>query len=446
MKALVIGYQKSGKSASKLLKKLGYRVIIVNDDRVYDKQKIDRLIKDLSFIVVSPGVLPDSAIITKAKELNIKVIGELELGCLYLKGNLIAITGTNGKTTTTSLTKHLLGEDNTFIGGNIGTPVSNFCLNTNCKSTTVCEVSSFQLMYIDKFCPKISVFLNLTPDHINYHKTMQNYLNAKLNIFKNQTSNDFAVLNADDAVVSSIQQKNAKVLYFSTKKRVNGCFASGGNIYFRDTTNTIKGFNKSVKIAKTSDVKLIGEHNLSNALCAITCAIISGIDIKTINMRLQSFKPIEHRLQVVTDIGGVTFINDSKATNTLSTVCAINSMTAPTTLILGGSNKGCSFDDIFNCQSLITNYVLMGETKHIIAQTAKKWGKENIVMANSLSNAVELAYKLSATGSNVLFSPACASYDMFTNFEQRGKCFCGIVRELKRSENNSRKNIKKNKV
>lgn len=445
MKVLVVGYQKSGKSASRLLKKLGYKVVIVHDDRMLDTQKIDRLIADLSFIVVSPGVNQDSLLLSEAKKHNIKIIGELELGYQNLKGKLIAITGTNGKTTTTSLIAHLLGNNNIFVGGNIGTPLSQVCEQTNSHSTTVCEVSSFQLCSIDRFCPHIAVLLNITADHLNYHKTMQNYLNAKLNIFKNQTQNHVAVINADDTVVSQVKIQKSKVLYFSTKKQVNGCFIKNGNIYFKDTTKAIKGFVIAKKIAKVKDINLLGEHNLSNSLAAIVCALLSGVKPADIACRLKSFKPVKHRLEHVTDINGIEFINDSKATNVLSTLCAINSINRPATLILGGSDKGCQFDEIFMQTSTIVNYVLIGQTKNLLAQAADRHGCKNYVFAENLSSAVQIAYKQTPTGGVVLFSPACASFDMFANFEQRGKCFCGIVRELKKSENNRSKNFKKTK-
>ena len=443
MFVLVVGYQKSGRSASKLLKSLGYKVVVVSDDRALSQEQIDRLLVNLSFIVVSPGVLPNSPLLVAAHKNNIKVISELELGFQNTKGRVVAITGTNGKTTTTKLTAHLLGEDNVFVAGNLGVPLCDVCKKTNDQSTVVCEVSSFQLMHTNLFKPKIAAFLNLTPDHQNYHFTMQNYLNAKLNVFKEQTQQDYAVLNYDDKVAKNSRVSKARIYFFSTKKRVNGCFASGGNIYFRDTTKHLKGFEKSVLIAKVTDVKLLGEHNLSNAVCAICCAILSGENPENIRTRLQTFKPVKHRLEFVTDINSVSFINDSKATNTDSTICAINSMTQPTTLILGGSDKGCDFDCLFCKTSLISNYVFMGETKHKLARAAQKHGKTNYVFADSLSEAVLLAYQMSERGNTVLFSPACASFDMFANFEERGKCFCGVVRGLKRSENNNNKNHKK---
>ena len=442
MLVLVVGYQKSGKSAARLLKRKGYKVAVVQDDRTCDKSKIDRLINNLSFIVVSPGVPPNSPIIKSAKKQGIPIIGELELGYKYLNGQLIAVTGTNGKTTTTSMIVHLLGQENVFVAGNIGTPLSEVCEQTTNSSKCVCEVSSFQLMHTSKFRPHIAAFLNLTPDHLNYHKTMKAYLKAKLKIFKKQTNKDFAVLNADDKTCLQLKNIKSKIYYFSTKKRVNGCFIRGGNIYFKDAYKN----QKAIKIAKTSDIHLIGEHNLSNALCAITCAILSGESPDIIAQRLSSFKPVEHRLEFVDSINQIDFINDSKATNTLSTICAIKSMKKPTTLILGGSDKGCEFDDIFKTKSFVSSYVLMGETQHKLAQAAQRNKKNNYVFADCLSTAVEMAYRLTPNGGTVLFSPACASFDMFENFEQRGKCFCGIVRELKKSENSRIKSIKKTKV
>ncbi len=444
MKVLVVGYQKSGRSASRLLKRMGYKVVVVSDDRSLEDNKIDRIIENLSFIVTSPAVPRDSKLLKIAQKHNIKIISELEFGYQHLKGKLIAITGTNGKTTTTSLTSHLLGENNIFVAGNIGVPLSQVCEKTNKKSITVCEVSSFQLDRIDQFKPNIAVFLNLSPDHLNYHKTMQNYLNAKLNIFANQTQKNWAVLNADDGVVSEIKTKS-KVLFFSTKKIVNGCFVSDGCIYFRDTTKAVSGYENAVKIADVTDLKLLGEHNLSNALASITCAILSGISPAQIQNRLQTFKPVKHRLEYVADICGVSFINDSKATNTLSAVCAIASMTRPTTLILGGSDKGCDFDKLFE-PSVVTSYVFMGETKNKLVETATKLGVNNFVLADNLSSAVTRAYNLTNEGGVVLFSPACASFDMFSGYEERGKCFCGIVRELKKNENNRTKSVKKTKI
>ena len=443
MRVLVVGNGKSGKSASKLLKKLGYFVSVIDDDRTLDQMQIDRLLDGLSFIVTSPGVLPESNLLQQAQRHNILVIDELELGFQHLQGKLVAITGTNGKTTTTSLVFKLLENDNTFVGGNIGVPVSSFALKTNACSTTVAEVSSFQLSRIKDFRPNVAVFLNFTQDHLNYHGTNQNYLNSKLNIFKNQQQTDFAVLNADDKVTSAIKLPASKIYYFSTKKRVNGCFIEKANIYFRDTTKVVPGCFRPVKIASTKDINLLGQHNLSNVLAAIVCAVILKVSKEQIKARLKEFMPIKHRLEFVAIVDGVTFINDSKATNVDSCVCAIKAMTEPTTLILGGSDKQCSFDEIFALEnSCIKSYVAFRQTKNKIVECAKKFGK-HVFEASTLSEATTLAYNLCTQNQTVLFSPACASFDMFSGYEERGKCFCGIVRSLKKSENNRLKINKK---
>ncbi len=436
MLVLIVGYGKSGKSAEKVLKELGYETTIIEDDRLIDETKIDKLLCGLSFIVVSPGVSCDSKIIKCAKNMNIKVIGELELGYQLLHGKVIAITGTNGKTTTTMLTAKLLEEKNVFVGGNIGTPVSSFATKTKENSVSVLEVSSFQLDSIENFRPNIAAILNITPDHLNYHKTMQNYLNAKLNIFKNQVQSDFAVLNYDDAILKDLKLTKSKTYFFSTKKEVNGCFIKNGCIYFKDTTKIIPGYYRAKKIAKISGIKLLGEHNLSNCLCAITCAIISGESAQIIEQKLYEFEGSTNRLEFVTDIGGVSFYNDSKATNPSSTICAIQSMKSPTTIILGGSDKGLIFDEIFKMNSpLIKNYVFVGQTKNILQKTAEKYNIKNYYIAESFYQSVHLAYALSNKNECVLLSPACASFDMFSGYEERGKCFCGIVREIKKNEN-----------
>ena len=447
MRALIIGYGKSGKSASELLQKLGYDILIVEDDRKLLTSSYDRLLAGLSFIVTSPGVAEDSDFLLFAKGKGIKVVGELELGSHYLKGNLIAITGTNGKTTTTSLTGKLLENNDTYVGGNIGVPISSFALSSTNSSITVAEVSSFQLANINTFKPHIAAFLNFAPDHLNYHKTTQNYLNAKLNIFKNQLQTDFAVLNHDDKVTSKVKLPASKIYYFSIKNKVNGCYVKNGRIYFMDTTKCVPGYDKPKEIAKTSDIKLIGKHNLSNALCAITCAMLAGEQPDVIKQKLSEFLPVEHRLQKVAEFDGVEFINDSKATNPASTVCAIESMSKPTVLILGGSDKGISFDDIFKLKgTLVKDYVFVGETKQALVDSALKHKKTNFHLANSFAEAIKLAYSLAGKNQVVLLSPACASFDMFSGYEERGKCFCGIVREIEQNENNSHKNKEKTKV
>lgn len=441
MKALIVGYGKSGKSACALLKNLGYTVSIIENDNILTNVDLDRLFCGLSFVVVSPAVLPTSPLIIKAEQKGISVISEVELAYRFLHGELIAVTGTNGKTTTTMLINHLI--KNSVACGNIGIPISNFAQKSKEEDVYIAEISSFQLQFIDKFRPKIAILLNITPDHINYHGNFENYCLAKLKIFKNQTKQDYAILNYDDPLVKNLKLPNTNVYYFSTKKAVNGCFIKDDNIYFRDTIKS----NQTKIIAKVSDIKLIGQHNLSNSLAAILASLLAGKCPSNLPSLLSSFKTSSHRLEYITDIDGVSFINDSKATNPSSTISAVKSMNRVTTLILGGSDKGLSFDEIFTIShSLVKNYIFYGQTKQILFDTACKYNIKNIFVADSFIDAVEIAYRITNSGECVLFSPACASYDMFSGYEERGKCFCGIVREIKKRENNHNKNLQTIKV
>ena len=431
LKALVVGNKLSGKSAKKLLKKMGYKVTMIESDKSEKYYLLrDRLFMGLSLIVVSPGVPFDSEIILKAKQKNISVIGEFELGTNQVFGDMIAITGTNGKTTVTTMISEIMKAQNknTFVGGNIGVPVSSFALKTTSKSKTVLEVSSFQLETINKFKPHIAVILNITPDHLNYHKTMENYIKAKLNIFKNQDEKDFLILNKDDQLLMSQDFSSCKsqIYYFSTKKKCMGCYERSGNIYFYDG-------KKETFIMKTADICLIGKHNVENALAAILSGILSGITPKIIEKNVHNFKGVSHRLEYVTKIENVTFINDSKGTNITSTIVAMNAINEPTTLILGGSDKGYEFDELFiKMPPNIKRIIAIGETKDRILRISKKYKKCDNYLASTMKEAVTLAYKLTkTTGGVVLLSPACASFDMFKNYEHRGRVFVKDVKLLK---------------
>ena len=445
MKALVIGNGKSGKSANKLLKKLGYTTFLIDDNKTNLTIKLkEKLLKDLELVVLSPGVPLDNSFVQEIEGKGIEIVGELELGTRLLRCQSIAVTGTNGKTTTTSLVGHILSSagENTFIGGNIGVPVSSFCLQTKNDDICVLEVSSFQLETASLFHPHIAVLLNITPDHLNRHKTMQNYINAKLSIFKNQTSNDFAVINLDDEVLSQQDYTFVKseIYYFSTKVECKGCYVKNGCIYFND--GVISQF-----VMRTSDVTLKGEHNLSNVLASLLCAILYGLPIAGLSSYVKSFEGVSHRLEFVAEINGVTFINDSKATNISSTIVAMKAMTEHTTVILGGSDKGCEFDELFECVPvLIKNFIVIGETKQKILAAAAKNNVSNVFACQTLKEALGLAWDLSESGECVLLSPACASFDMFSNFEERGKAFSKFVKELEKSENRKISNKKGKKI
>jgi len=429
LKALVVGNGKSGKCAKKLLKKMGYKVKVVeNDNDVLDIER-DRLLTGLSLLVLSPAVSLDNKLVKEARKRKIKVVGEFELGTNQIFGDKIAITGTNGKTTVTTMIGEIFKNEykKVFVGGNIGTAVSSFALKTDRFSKSVLEVSSFQLETIDKFCPHIAIILNLSEDHLNRHKTMQNYIDAKLNIFKNQTDKDFLILNKDDNLLMSQDFSKAKsqIYYFSLKGKCKGCFVEDDNIYFYDG-------KKQTFIMQVSDIVLIGKHNIENALASILSGVLSDITPMKIAESVKNFKGVEHRLEFVKKVNNITFINDSKGTNISSTIVAMNSMNKPTTLILGGSDKGYTFDDLFvSMPEHIKNIVVMGETKEKIIKSAKKYKKCKIYTAHNMKESVFLAYSLSSESSIVLLSPACASYDMFSNFEERGKVFKRYVRSLK---------------
>lgn len=429
-KILVIGKGISGKGASKLLKDLGFRTYVVDDKKKfgfsYLKQK---LFDGLSMVVVSPGVELSHELVVEAKERGIEVVGELEFASRYLVSDNIAITGTNGKTTTTSLMGHLLcgGQRTVRVAGNIGKALSTVVLDSTMLDITVIEVSSFQLETICYFKPKIACLLNISEDHLNRHKTMENYIKTKFRIFENQEPYDKAILNLDDPIImgQDLTAIKSEVFFFSLKTECKGCYLKDGKIYFNDGNQTKFVMDESL-------IALKGKHNIANALAGILASILIGETIETICLRMPSFKGAKHRLEYVAEINGVTFINDSKATNISSTIVAMQAMTEHFSIILGGSDKGYEFDKLFeNKNPLLKNVIVLGETKQKILDSAGRQGVSNVYEVKSFKDAVNLAYELSESGETVLMSPACASFDMFTCYEQRGDVFCNIVRGLK---------------
>lgn len=438
-RALILGNGKSGKSASRFLKKLGYMTYITDDDQknLSKLYKRDRFISSLSLIVLSPGVPLDHEIVQIAKNKGIDYLCEFELGVLELKCKNIMITGTNGKTTTTALTAFLLDTGNylkVYVGGNIGIPVTSFALETNENDIAVLEASSFQLETKKRTRANIAAILNISPDHLSRHKSMENYVISKMKIFDGQGIDDYAVINYDDKeLLNRTKNLKSKVFYFSIKQEVVGCFVRDNDIYFN---NGVFEF----KVASVYDLKILGEHNLQNALCAITIAIILGVEPYTIREKLGHFTGVSHRIEFVADVSNVTFYNDSKATNVQSTIVAMNAMTSNTTIILGGSDKGLEYDELFlNAPSKIINFICMGETKQKIMDTASRYDISNVYEVDSMKEAVDLAFSLSKNGDAVLLSPACASFDMFSNYEERGRVFMKLVREKAKSvEKNKR--------
>ncbi|CEQ27824.1 UDP-N-acetylmuramoyl-L-alanine--D-glutamate ligase [Paraclostridium sordellii] len=437
---LLVGLAKTGVSTIKKLDKLGAK-IIVNDIKSKDQLKdiikqIENLdsveyilghhledISNIDLTIVSPGVPLDLPFIKKLQSENINIIGEVELAYKLSKNpTFVGITGTNGKTTTTSLVGEIFkkASKDSYIVGNIGNPVIDTVDLTDENSFLITELSSFQLESIEDFKPRVSTIINITEDHLNRHHTMENYINAKANIFKNQDANDFCILNYDDEIVRELGNKtNAKVLYFSQKEKV-----SQGS-YLDDNNNiVIKVNDKEIKLLNKDELSLPGNHNLENCMAAILMSYVLGIDLEIIKDTLKTFKSVEHRLEFVTDKDGIMFVNDSKGTNPDSTIKAITSYDKPIVLIAGGKDKQSDFTEMISYATKnVKALVLLGETADKIEQTAKLQGMNNIFRVSDMKEAVKTAYKLAQSGDVVLLSPACASWDMYPNFEARGLDF-----------------------
>lgn len=432
MKTLIAGSGLSGKSAFDYLEKIGAEVEFVPNeilnyfDKEKDFEKADRLFDGLSFLVKSPGITFDNELIKYALKKKVKIISELELGLAASRGDKIGVTGTNGKTTTVMLINFLLKNcgKNVFLGGNIGTPVTSFCDKTKDDDITVVEASSFQLERNRNTHFHIAAILNITPDHLNHHRTMKDYIKAKQNITKKQTENDYLLLNADSEILmQNIPKTKAKIFYFSTEKQVEGCYIKRGSIYFNDNLS-------EKKLVSLKGVRLVGKHNLQNILCACLAVYL---ELKRVDLLkdISNFGGVPHRIEYVKTINGISFFNDSKATNIDSTKVAISSFSCGINLILGGSDKGYDFDEIFaKISKNVRNIAIFGQTKQKIAISAKKFGYKNVMICSSLKDCVCKLYQLAKPGEIVLLSPACASFDCFSNFEERGIVFKKIVEEI----------------
>ncbi|MBS6507668.1 MAG: UDP-N-acetylmuramoyl-L-alanine--D-glutamate ligase [Paraclostridium bifermentans] len=437
---LLVGLAKTGVSTIKKLNKLGAN-IIVNDIKPKEKlegiiEEIDNLdnieyvlgkhlenIENIDLTIVSPGVPLDLPFIEKIKSEGIKIIGEVELAYKLSKNpTFIGITGTNGKTTTTSLVGEMFKKANkdTYIVGNIGNPVIDTVDLTNENSYLVTELSSFQLESIEDFKPKVSTIINITEDHLNRHHTMENYINAKARVFKNQDKTDFTILNYDDSIVRDLgKNSNGNVLYFSIKEEVKQ-----GAYLDKNNNIVIKVDGKELVLMNKSELSLPGNHNLENAMSAILMAYVLNIDTDVIIDTLRTFKGVEHRLEFVTNKDGIMFVNDSKGTNPDSTIKAINSYEKPIVLIAGGYEKQSDFTEMIKYATKnVKALVLLGQTAEKIETTAKEHGIDNISKVEDMEAAVKKAYEIAESGDVVLLSPACASWDMYPNFEARGLDF-----------------------
>src|SRR5579862_1474140 len=446
-RVLVVGLGKSGVASALFLKAHGARVT-VSDTKSGDELRNEipalldhgitvetgghgeRTFREQDLIVVSPGVPVDAPLLQQARALGEIVIGEIELAAQFLGGPIVAITGSNGKTTTTTLTGEILvaGGLTTLVGGNIGTPAISLAERAKSETVIVLEVSSFQLETIQTFHPKIAVVLNVTPDHLDRHRTFETYVDAKARIFENQTKSDFAVLNADDATcVAMAGRTRAQVFWFSRQEEPGqGAWVSGGNILFRAGQN-------QHEIMQVSEIPLKGAHNLENVLAAVCAGALMGCAPAKIRQAVAGFKAVEHRLEYVATIRGVDYYNDSKATNVDATIKALESFPANIHLILGGKDKGSDYtvlNDLLR-QRVKRVYTIGAAAAKIESQiVSSKGGGPELVHAETLENAIRKANAAAQAGDVVLLAPACASFDQFKNYEHRGKVFKEIVGSL----------------
>jgi UDP-N-acetylmuramoylalanine--D-glutamate ligase len=376
-------------------------------------------------IVVSPGVRANLPALEQARARGIPVWSEIELAWRFLRGKLVAITGSNGKTTTTSLVAHILKTASipTQAGGNIGTPLLALVEASMDTSVTVAEVSSFQLETIEKFRPEIGVLLNLTPDHLDRHASFEEYAAAKMRMFENQLERDAAVLNADDPEITKRMPTKPHVYWFSRTKRVaTGTFLRDGQIFFRhEGTET--------PLARREEISLRGEHNLENVLAASAAAYLAGADAESIAAGVKTFRGVEHRLEFVADVEGVAFYNDSKATNVDATVKAIEAFSGPLVVILGGKDKGSDYSALR--EPLRGGARLALTIGAAAAKIAEQIGNAvPLEHAGTMERAVEIAMERAQAGDTVLLAPACASFDQFENYEHRGRVFKELVRKV----------------
>lgn len=444
-KVLVFGSGISGIGAVKLLEKHGAGVVLYDGNDKLKKEVIaaklpegseaeivigtfpEELLERIDLTILSPGVPTDLPLIGRMKERGIPVTGEVELAYEFGKGDVLAITGTNGKTTTTTLLGEIMSayQDEVFVVGNIGNPYTIAAVKMTDKSVAVAEMSSFQLETVTAFRPKVSAILNFTPDHLNRHHTMENYVNAKKNIAKNQTAEDFCILNYEDALTREFGEKvSAKVLYFSSRRKIErGVYLDNGNIICTYPSETL--------ICNVDELKLLGVHNYENYMAAIAMAAVYGVPADTIRKSVKAFKGVEHRIEYVTEVRGVAYYNDSKGTNPDAAIKGIQAMNRPTVLIGGGYDKGSDYTQWINSfDGKVRKLILLGQTKEKIAEDAEKCGFNDYVLVDTFEEAVLLAAETARSGDAVLLSPACASWGMFPNYEVRGEKFKEIVNSL----------------
>ena len=441
---LVLGLSRSGTAATEFLLSQKATVYVYDDivsERVekmaqalenkgarrIKKEELNKAIDICDVLVLSPGIPIDHALAVAFKKAGKAVVGESELAARYLCGTVIAVTGTNGKTTTVSMLAQVLqkGGFEAQACGNIGTPMLTLYPMPE-KAVAVAEISSFQMETLNSLRPHIAMVLNITEDHLNRHYNMENYVFLKRKLLKNLTEAEFAVLNYDDPTVRSFAEKvKATVLYFSVRERVNGAYYENGALYFGKE-----------KILALTDLPTGGLHNVQNALATIIAAKIMGVSTQDIAAALSDFKGIKHRVEFIAEIGGVRYVDDSKGTNVDATLKAVAAVNAETVLLLGGKDKGYDYDKLFNGlkRGKVAHAILYGENRFKLLESARRTGFSGVTVCENFSFAVQIARIKASRGQTVLLSPASASFDEFASYEERGEKFAEIIRSFTQDE------------
>lgn len=440
-KFLVLGASKSGFAVLKYLKEKGADCYVYEELKnpkaklsleklaelgveSLNKDRAEQLLSSIDVLVLSPGVPINHELAVKAKMLGKRIIGELEFAYTQFMPCIVAVTGTNGKTTTVTLIDEILNcaQVKTQLLGNVGVPFTSKIKDLDAETVCVTEVSSFQLEGTFAFTPHISCITNVAPDHLERHYNMENYVYLKKRITKNQRESEFAVLNFDDSIVKNFYAEvKAKVIWVSLKEEVDGAYRKEGKLFYRNEY-----------IIDENALKINGEHNVYNALFAVAVTKLLGVQTEVIKSALENFKGVKHRIELVCEKKGVEYYNDSKATNTASTISAIESITKPIVLILGGSEKGESYDNLFEKikQREIRQIILTGASRFNMLDCAGRFGVADITVTEDFINAIRISAMFAREGDAVLLSPACASFDKFSGFEERGEVFVKAVEEL----------------
>lgn len=446
-KVLVAGTGISGIAAAKLLLSKGGEVVLYDGNEKLDQEELKKKFDEgatITFVlgelkktdllgvelaILSPGIPTDAPFVEMIRETGIPIWGEMQLAYHCAKGRMAAITGTNGKTTTTSLTGEIMKSfyDSVFVVGNIGEPFAFHALETTDETVTVAEVSSFMLETMTDFHPNVSAILNITPDHLDRHKTMECYIETKESITKNQKEGDVCVLNYEDPVLREFGEtlKDIKVVYFSSLRTLKQGF------YLKEDEIVYNDGEKETVIVNIHDLKLLGRHNHENVMAAVAISMNMGVPLEKIQKVIKEFKAVEHRIEFVTERFGVKYYNDSKGTNPDAAIQGIRAMNRPTLLIGGGYDKQSTYDEWIDAfDGKVKKLVLIGQTAEKIEVCAHKHGFMDTVRCETFEEAIRYCYDHAVSGDAVLLSPACASWGMFPNYEERGRIFKEIVRGL----------------